>query len=69
MSNNAKSQCQATDHPTRQCNEAGIKPGDEYCSFVADGRITIMRQARGRAWGCLGHLRSNFITGGAVMTG
>ena len=29
--------------PAHQCNEAGIKPGDEYRSSVANGRITIVR--------------------------
>ena len=42
--------------PAHQCNEAGIKPGDEYRSFVANGRITIVGQVPGSAWGCLRHL-------------
>ena len=45
--------------PARQCNEAGLAPGDEFRSFVANGRITIVRQVPGSAWGCLGHLESD----------
>lgn len=44
--------------PAHQCDEAGIKPGDEFRSFVANGRITIMRQVPGSAWGCLRHLKA-----------
>ena len=43
--------------PANQCRLAGIEPGDECRSFVADGRITIIRQQPGSAWGCLAHLR------------
>ena len=39
--------------PIDQCREAGIGPGDEYRSFVADGRITIVRKAAGAAKGFL----------------
>ncbi|MXZ76452.1 MAG: AbrB/MazE/SpoVT family DNA-binding domain-containing protein [Gemmatimonadetes bacterium] len=42
--------------PADQCRLVGIKPGDECLSFVADGRITIVRQEPGSAWGCLTHL-------------
>ncbi len=42
--------------PIDQCREAGIWPGDEYRSFVADGRITIVRQAAGAARGFLSHV-------------
>ncbi len=45
--------------PAHQCRLAGIKPGDECRSFVADGRITIIRQQPGSAWGCLAHLRAD----------
>ncbi|MBC9868457.1 MAG: AbrB family transcriptional regulator [Opitutae bacterium] len=44
--------------PAGQCRTAGIEPGDECQSFVADGRITIVRQQPGSAWGCLAHLRA-----------
>ena len=42
--------------PIDQCREVGIGPGDEYRSFVADGRITIVRKAAGAAEGILGHI-------------
>ena len=42
--------------PADQCRLVGIEPGDECQSFVADGRITIVRQEPGSAWGCLSHL-------------
>lgn len=45
--------------PAHQCNEAGLAPGDEFRSFVANGRITIVRQFPGSAWGCLRHLKSD----------
>ncbi len=43
--------------PAAQCRLAGIEPGDECRSFVADGRITIIRMQPGSARGCLSHLR------------
>ena len=45
--------------PARQCREVGIEPGDEYRSFVADGRITIMPLVAGGAWGHLAHLEGD----------
>ena len=42
--------------PADQCRLVGIEPGDECQSYVADGRITIVRQEPGSAWGCLDHL-------------
>ena len=45
--------------PANQCRLAGIEPGDECRSFVAEGRITIVRQQFGSAWGCLAHLRAD----------
>ena len=42
--------------PIDQCREAGIMPGDEYRSFVAEGRITIVRKAAGAAKGFLRHV-------------
>ena len=45
--------------PANQCRLAGIEPGDECRSFVADGRITIIRQQPGSAWGCLARLRAD----------
>ena len=43
-------------HPIDQCKEAGMGPGDEYRSFVAAGRITIVRQGAGAARGMLRHV-------------
>ena len=45
--------------PADQCRLAGIEPGDECLSFVADGRITIVRQQPGSAWGCLARLEGD----------
>lgn len=45
--------------PAHQCRLAGIEPGDECRSFVADGHITIIRQQHGSARGCLAHLRAD----------
>ena len=42
--------------PVDQCREVGIGPGDEYRSFVADGRITIVRKTVGAAKGILSHV-------------
>ena len=42
--------------PIDQCREVGISPGDEYRSFVADGRITIVRKVAGAAKGFLGRV-------------
>ena len=45
--------------PVGQCKEAGLEPGDEYRSFVADGRITIVRKVPGAAKGFLRHVTGN----------
>ena len=45
--------------PIDQCKEAGIGPGDEYRSYVADGRITIVRKTAGAARGILPHVASD----------
>ena len=42
--------------PIDQCREVGIEPGDEYKSFVAGGRITIVRKVSGSARGVLRHV-------------
>ncbi|MXX74313.1 MAG: AbrB/MazE/SpoVT family DNA-binding domain-containing protein [Holophagales bacterium] len=39
--------------PIEVCREAGIKPGDEYGCFAAEGRITIVRKETGAAKGFL----------------
>ena len=45
--------------PANQCRLAGIEPGNECRIFFDDGRITIVRQQPGSAWGCLAHLRAD----------
>ena len=45
--------------PVDQCREVGIGPGDEFRSFVADGRITIVPMVPGSAKGCLRHLKGD----------
>ncbi len=45
--------------PADQCRLVGIEPGDECQSYVADGRITIVRQEPGSAWGCLSRLEAD----------
>lgn len=46
-----------------QCREVGTGPGDEYRSFVADGRITIVRKTPGAAKGFPRH-----VTGDATVS-
>ncbi|MYA15290.1 MAG: AbrB family transcriptional regulator [Gammaproteobacteria bacterium] len=45
--------------PVDQCREVGIRPGDHFRSFVADGRITIVPMVCGSAKGCLRHLKGD----------
>ena len=45
--------------PVDQCEQIGIKPGDEYQSLVADGHITIVKKKRGAAKGVIKHVKSN----------
>ena len=45
--------------PASHCRLAGIEPGDACRSFVANGRITIVREQPGSAWGCLAHVRAD----------
>ena len=49
--------------PVEQCNEAGIRPGDEYKCFVANGQITIVRKMPEAAKGCLSH-----VTGDSTLS-
>jgi bifunctional DNA-binding transcriptional regulator/antitoxin component of YhaV-PrlF toxin-antitoxin module len=49
--------------PVDQCLQAGIEPGDEYQSFVADGHITIIKKTPGAAKGILKRVK-----GDAAMT-
>lgn len=45
--------------PVDQCRQAGIEPGDEYQSFVADGHITIVKKTPGAAKGILKGVKGN----------
>lgn len=45
--------------PLKQCEEAGIKPGDEYQCFVADGRITVVKKRVAAAKGILRHIKGD----------
>ena len=45
--------------PVEQCNEVGIRPGDEYRSFVANGHITIVKKISGAAKGSLHHVKGD----------
>ena len=49
--------------PIDQCREVGIGPGDEYRSYVADGRITIVRKTPGAARGFLSHVAGDASIG------
>jgi AbrB family looped-hinge helix DNA binding protein len=45
--------------PVSQCEVLGISPGDEVETFVADGRLTIVKKAKGAAAGLLRHVQGN----------
>jgi bifunctional DNA-binding transcriptional regulator/antitoxin component of YhaV-PrlF toxin-antitoxin module len=45
--------------PVDQCLQAGIEPGDEYQSFVADGHITIIKKTPGAAKGILKRVKGD----------
>jgi bifunctional DNA-binding transcriptional regulator/antitoxin component of YhaV-PrlF toxin-antitoxin module len=45
--------------PVDQCQQAGIEPGDEYQSFVADGHITIIKKTPGAAKGILKRVKGD----------
>ena len=45
--------------PIDQCQQIGIKPGDEYQSFVANGHITIIRKQQGAAKGVIKRVKRN----------
>ena len=44
--------------PARQCEELGIQPGDEVESFIADGKITLIKKTDGAAEGILQHIKA-----------
>ena len=39
--------------PVGQCEELGIRPGDEVEIFIADGQLTIVKKSMGAARGLL----------------
>ena len=45
--------------PIELCRQAGIEPGDEYRSYVADGHITIIKTSHGAAQGILSRLQGD----------
>lgn len=45
--------------PVTQCEALGIEPGDEVESFVADGRLTIVKKVKGAANGLLSHIKGD----------
>ena len=45
--------------PASQCDQLGIKPGDYIETFVADGRLTIVKKVEGAAQSLLRHVKSD----------
>ena len=45
--------------PSALCRELGVKPGDDLEIFVADGRLTLIKQRRGAARGMLRQVRGD----------
>ncbi len=45
--------------PASQCNQLGIKPGDDIETFVADGRLTIVKKVEGSAQNLLQHVKGD----------
>lgn len=45
--------------PVSQCEALGIEPGDEIESFVAGGRLTIIKKVSGAAEGLLKHVKGD----------
>ena len=45
--------------PASQCDQLGIKPGDEIETFVADGRLTIVKKVEGSARNLLQHVKGD----------
>jgi bifunctional DNA-binding transcriptional regulator/antitoxin component of YhaV-PrlF toxin-antitoxin module len=45
--------------PIQQCKELGLNPGDEYISFIAEGRITIIKKVATAAKGILQHIKGD----------
>ena len=45
--------------PASQCDQLGIKPGDYIETFVADGRLTIVKKVEGAAQSLLRHVKGD----------
>ncbi len=45
--------------PANQCDQLGIKPGDDIETFVADGRLTIVKKVEGSAQNLLQHVKGD----------
>ncbi len=45
--------------PASQCDQLGIKPGDEIETFVADGHLTIVKKVEGSAQNLLQQVKSD----------
>ena len=45
--------------PASQCDQLGIKPGDYIKTFVADGRLTIVKKVEGAAQSLLRHIKDD----------
>lgn len=45
--------------PADQCNQLGIKLGDDIETFVADGRLTIVKKVEGSARNLLQHVKGD----------
>jgi len=45
--------------PASQCDQLGIKPGDEVEIFTAGGRLTIVKKVKGAAKGLLQHVKGD----------
>ena len=45
--------------PTKICNQANIKAGDDVEIFVFDGNITIVKKEKGSGKGILSHIKAN----------
>ena len=45
--------------PADQCDQLGIKPGDDVETFVADGRLTIVKKVEGAAQNLLQHVNGD----------
>lgn len=45
--------------PANQCEQLGIKPGDDIETFVADGRLTIVKKVEVSAQNPLQHVKGD----------